>query len=164
MPRRLKCDHCIASRARINISVSLFHALLQVMILITGAHKSFALYKAIEEGVNHMWTVSAFQQHPNTLMICDEDATLELRVKTVKYFKVNYSNIENGLLIYTSSNCKIEFTIVQRSSLNITNNTLESSLYEHFSIKNYNLLHLTWILGLNRITIFFKCHVFLPKR
>lgn len=33
----------------------------EVMILITGAHKSFALYKAIEEGVNHMWTVSAFQ-------------------------------------------------------------------------------------------------------
>lgn len=60
----------------------------EVMVLITGSHKSFALYKAIEEGVNHMWTVSAFQQHPNTLMICDEDATLELRVKTVKYFKV----------------------------------------------------------------------------
>lgn len=58
------------------------------MILITGAHKAFALYKAIEEGVNHMWTVSAFQQHPHTLMVCDEDATLELRVKTVKYFKV----------------------------------------------------------------------------
>ena len=57
------------------------------MILITGAHKSFALYKAIEEGVNHMWTVSAFQQHPRTILVCDEDATLELRVKTVKYFK-----------------------------------------------------------------------------
>lgn len=60
---------------------------LQVMILITGAHKAFALYKAIEEGVNHMWTVSAFQQHPRTIFVCDEDATLELRVKTVKYFK-----------------------------------------------------------------------------
>lgn len=59
----------------------------QVMILITGAHKAFALYKAIEEGVNHMWTVSAFQQHPQTVFVCDEDATLELRVKTVKYFK-----------------------------------------------------------------------------
>lgn len=61
----------------------------EVMILITGAHKAFALYKAIEEGINHMWTVSAFQQHPHVLMICDEDATLELKVKTVKYFKVN---------------------------------------------------------------------------
>lgn len=59
----------------------------EVMILITGSHKSFALYKAIEEGINHMWTVSAFQQHPCTIIICDEDATLELRVKTVKYFK-----------------------------------------------------------------------------
>lgn len=60
---------------------------IQVMILITGAHKAFALYKAIEEGVNHMWTVSAFQQHPRTIFICDDDATLELKVKTVKYFQ-----------------------------------------------------------------------------
>ncbi|XP_071499990.1 glucosamine-6-phosphate deaminase 2-like [Diadema antillarum] len=59
----------------------------EVMILITGAHKAFALYKAIEEGVSHMWTVSAFQQHPRTIFVVDEDATLELRVKTVKYFK-----------------------------------------------------------------------------
>ena len=57
------------------------------MIVITGAHKSFTLYKAVEEGVSHMWTVSAFQQHPRTTFVCDEDATLELRVKTVKYFK-----------------------------------------------------------------------------
>jgi glucosamine-6-phosphate deaminase len=62
----------------------------QVLILITGAHKAFALYKAIEEGVNHMWTVSAFQQHRHTMFMCDEDATLELRVKTVKYFKVRW--------------------------------------------------------------------------
>lgn len=57
------------------------------MILITGAHKALALAKAIEEGVNHMWTVSAFQQHPQSIFVCDEDATLELRVKTVKYFQ-----------------------------------------------------------------------------
>ena len=42
------------------------------MVLITGANKSIALYKAVEEGVCHMWTVSAFQQHSNTLMVCDE--------------------------------------------------------------------------------------------
>lgn len=60
----------------------------EVMILITGAHKALALSRAVEEGVNHMWTVSAFQQHPRASLVCDEDATLELRVKTVKYFKV----------------------------------------------------------------------------
>ncbi|ELU16172.1 hypothetical protein CAPTEDRAFT_150462 [Capitella teleta] len=59
----------------------------EVMVMITGAHKAYALYKAIEEGVNHMWTVSAFQQHPQTIFVCDEDATLELKVKTVRYFK-----------------------------------------------------------------------------
>ncbi|XP_044737070.1 glucosamine-6-phosphate isomerase isoform X1 [Chrysoperla carnea] len=78
----------------------------EVMILITGTHKAFALYKAIEEGVNHMWTVSAFQQHPHTLMICDEDATLELRVKTVKYFKalsaVHHKLIEEDTLVANS--------------------------------------------------------------
>lgn len=63
----------------------------EVMILITGVNKAFALHKAIEEGVNHMWTVSAFQQHPNTIIVCDEDATHELKVKTVKYFKNMWS-------------------------------------------------------------------------
>jgi glucosamine-6-phosphate deaminase len=59
----------------------------EVVIIITGAHKAFALYKAIEEGVNHMWTVSAIQMHQKAMIVCDEDATGELRVKTVKYFK-----------------------------------------------------------------------------
>lgn len=58
-----------------------------VMVIITGANKALALHMAIEEGVNHMWTVSAFQQHPKTIFVCDEDATMELKVKTVKYFK-----------------------------------------------------------------------------
>lgn len=59
----------------------------EVVIIITGIHKSYALYKCVEEGVNHMWTVSAVQQHPKAIIICDEDATMELKVKTVKYFK-----------------------------------------------------------------------------
>jgi glucosamine-6-phosphate deaminase len=67
------------------------------MIIITGAHKAFALHKAIEEGVSHMWTVSAFQQHPKTLFLVDEDATLELRVKTVRYFK-GLMDIHNKLI------------------------------------------------------------------
>ena len=34
-----------------------------------------------------MWTISQVQQHPNCMIVCDDDATLELRVKTVRYFK-----------------------------------------------------------------------------
>ncbi|XP_001639105.2 glucosamine-6-phosphate isomerase 2 [Nematostella vectensis] len=59
----------------------------EVMILITGVAKAYALHRSIEGGVNHMFTVSAFQYHPHTIFVCDEDATLELKVKTVKYFK-----------------------------------------------------------------------------
>lgn len=59
----------------------------EVVVIITGAHKAYALYKCIEEGVSHMWTVSALQLHQRSCVVCDEDATLELRVKTVRYFK-----------------------------------------------------------------------------
>ena len=55
-----------------------------MVIIITGAHKALALQKCIEEGVNHMWTLSSLQLHPHPLIVIDEDATLELRVKTVK--------------------------------------------------------------------------------
>uniref|UniRef100_A0A0K0FXW2 Glucosamine-6-phosphate isomerase n=1 Tax=Strongyloides venezuelensis TaxID=75913 RepID=A0A0K0FXW2_STRVS len=59
----------------------------EVIIIITGQSKAFALHKAIEDGISHMWTVSAFQLHPNTMFIVDEEATMELKVRTVKYFK-----------------------------------------------------------------------------
>lgn len=59
----------------------------EVLIIITGLAKANALYKCIEEGVNHMWTVSAIQMHGCAVIVCDEDATNELKVKTVKYFK-----------------------------------------------------------------------------
>ncbi|ORY07822.1 glucosamine-6-phosphate isomerase [Basidiobolus meristosporus CBS 931.73] len=58
----------------------------EVCLIITGQHKALALAKCIEEGVNHMWTVSCIQLHPSALIVCDEDATQELHVKTVKYF------------------------------------------------------------------------------
>lgn len=41
---------------------------------------------AVEGGVNHMWTVSALQLHRHFVLVCDEPAQQELKVKTVKYF------------------------------------------------------------------------------
>lgn len=69
----------------------------EVMVIITGQSKALALHMAIEEGVNHMWTVSAFQQHPKAIFVSDEDATAELKVKTVKYFK-GLMKIHNKLI------------------------------------------------------------------
>lgn len=59
----------------------------EILIVVTGQRKALALSKAIEEGVNHLWTLSALQMHQRALLVADEDATLELKVKTVKYFK-----------------------------------------------------------------------------
>ncbi|KAF7428497.1 Glucosamine-6-phosphate isomerase (Glucosamine-6-phosphate deaminase) (GNPDA) (GlcN6P deaminase) [Pleurotus ostreatus] len=59
----------------------------EVVVVVTGQRKALALSKAIEEGVNHLWTLSALQMHPWALIVIDEDATAELHVKTVKYFK-----------------------------------------------------------------------------
>lgn len=59
----------------------------EVLVIITGVSKALALHKCIEEGVSHMWTVSCLQQHPRACIACDEDATLECKVKTIRYFK-----------------------------------------------------------------------------
>ncbi|KAJ4293871.1 Glucosamine-6-phosphate isomerase (Glucosamine-6-phosphate deaminase) (GNPDA) (GlcN6P deaminase) [Collariella sp. IMI 366227] len=59
----------------------------EVVVLALGARKALALQRCVEQGVNHMWTLSALQLHPHSMIVCDEDATLELQVKTVKYFK-----------------------------------------------------------------------------
>jgi len=59
----------------------------EVVVVVTGQRKALALSMAIEHGVNHLWTLSALQTHPWALIVVDEDATAELRVKTVKYFK-----------------------------------------------------------------------------
>jgi glucosamine-6-phosphate deaminase len=47
----------------------------EVVVVVTGQRKSLALSKAIEEGVNHLWTLSALQMHPWALIVVDEDAT-----------------------------------------------------------------------------------------
>ena len=59
----------------------------EVAILVTGRDKARALQAAIEGGVNHLCPLSCLQTHPKALIVCDEDATYELKVGTVKYFK-----------------------------------------------------------------------------
>lgn len=70
----------------------------EVLILISGLAKARALHHAIEEGVNHLWTLSCLQLHPKTVLVCDEDATMELKVGTVRYFReIEAGNIDNSL-------------------------------------------------------------------
>ena len=46
-----------------------------------------SLMQAVEGGVSHMCTLSALQMHRKAIIVCDEDATAELKVATYRYFK-----------------------------------------------------------------------------
>ena len=59
----------------------------EVLIIVNGHNKARALYHAVEGSINHIWTISALQMHPKGIIVCDEDATAELKVGTYKYFK-----------------------------------------------------------------------------
>jgi glucosamine-6-phosphate deaminase len=67
----------------------------EVLLIINGYKKARAMQQVVEQGVNHMWTVSALQMHRRAIIVCDEDATMELKVGTVKYFKdIEKNNVQ----------------------------------------------------------------------
>ena len=59
----------------------------EIMILADGYKKARAVYHGIEGGINHLWTISALQLHRRTLMVIDESAASDIKVKTYRYFK-----------------------------------------------------------------------------
>jgi len=72
----------------------------EVLIIVNGYNKSRALQHAVEEGVNHMWTISALQLHPRGMIVCDEAATYELKVGTYKHFKdIEKNNLDPDSLL-----------------------------------------------------------------
>jgi len=74
-------------RQALTVGIATVLAAHEVVIIILGQHKALAVQKCLEEGVNHMWTLTCLQLHPHPLIVVDEEATSELKVKTVKYFK-----------------------------------------------------------------------------
>lgn len=59
----------------------------EVLVMVDSSSKALALHKAIEEGVNHMCTVSALQLHRKGIIVADESACGEIKVSTYRYFK-----------------------------------------------------------------------------
>ncbi|MDP0187737.1 glucosamine-6-phosphate deaminase [Glaesserella parasuis] len=77
----------------LTVGVGTFMDAEEVLILVTGYNKALALQACVEGAVNHLWTISALQLHRRAVVVCDEPATQELKVKTVKYFKQLEKNI-----------------------------------------------------------------------
>jgi len=72
----------------------------QVLIIVSGHNKAHALREAVESGVNHMWTVSCLQLHPHGILVCDDAATVEMKVGTVNYFKdIEQANLDPETLL-----------------------------------------------------------------
>jgi glucosamine-6-phosphate deaminase len=72
----------------------------EVIIIINGYKKARALQKVVEEAINHMWTVSVLQLHPRGVIVCDDEATTELKVGTVSYFKdIESENLNPATLL-----------------------------------------------------------------
>ncbi len=78
----------------LTVGVGTVMAAKEVLVLCNGHNKARALKHAIEESINHMWTVSALQMHPHGNIVCDEPACAEIKVGTYKYFK-DKENVED---------------------------------------------------------------------
>ncbi len=76
----------------------------EVIILATGLGKSLAIYNAVEGAVNNLWPISMFQQHPHFILVCDELAATELKLKTLRYFAFTEgeldANVRDDLVCY----------------------------------------------------------------
>ena len=71
----------------LTVGVGTVLAAREVLVLAVGHKKARALHHAIEESVSHAWTLSALQNHPKGIIVCDEAACAELKVATYRYFK-----------------------------------------------------------------------------
>ncbi|MFC2420064.1 MAG: glucosamine-6-phosphate deaminase, partial [Treponema maltophilum] len=70
----------------------------EVVIMATGRVKARAVAEGVEVSVSHQWAVTALQLHKNAVIVCDDEAGEELKVKTVRYFAEIESHIEERAL------------------------------------------------------------------
>lgn len=74
-------------KTALTVGVATIMSAREVMILCFGYNKAMALQQGVEGSVSQQWTITALQQHPHGIIVCDELATSELKVKTYRYFK-----------------------------------------------------------------------------
>lgn len=74
-------------KSALSIGVATLMEAQEIMILATGHQKALAVQNGVEGAITHMWTVTALQQHQSAIIVSDDAAQQELKVKTVRYFK-----------------------------------------------------------------------------
>lgn len=82
----------------LTVGVGTINSSEEVMILVSGHKKAQALAHGVELGISQMWTISSLQMHKKAVIVCDDAATDELKVGTVKYFKdIEKNNLNNAI-------------------------------------------------------------------
>ena len=93
-------DVNLVPKTALTVGVGTVMSAREVMILTMGHNKARALAEGVEGAYNHQWTISALQTHPAGIIVCDEDATDELKVGTYKYFKdIESANLDPKSLL-----------------------------------------------------------------
>jgi glucosamine-6-phosphate deaminase len=82
-----KGDTSAVPREALTVGVGTVMDAREVMVLVTGYRKARALQAALEGPVSQSCTLSCLQLHRQAVIVCDEQATDELKVGTVRYFK-----------------------------------------------------------------------------
>jgi len=71
----------------LTVGVATVMASRTVVVLATGANKAWAVSRCVEGAVSNAVPITMLQVHKSCVLVIDEEATHELRVKTVRYFQ-----------------------------------------------------------------------------
>ncbi|MDD4361953.1 MAG: glucosamine-6-phosphate deaminase, partial [Bacteroidales bacterium] len=93
-------DLSLVPKTALTVGIQTVMSAREVVVVVSGHNKARAVRHAIEEPINHIWTISALQMHPKGIIVCDEEATEELKHGTYKYFKyIEQDNLDPKSLI-----------------------------------------------------------------
>lgn len=93
-------DLNLVPKTTLTVGIQTIMSAREVVVVVSGHSKARAVRHAIEEPINHVWTISILQTHPKGMIVCDEDATDELKHGTYKYFKyIEKDNLDPETLI-----------------------------------------------------------------
>ena len=93
-------DTNLVPKTALTVGVGTVMAARNVLIIVNGHNKARALQQGVEGGVSQMWTITALQMHPKSIIVCDDAATAELKVGTYKYFlDIEHNNLDPDSLL-----------------------------------------------------------------
>lgn len=72
----------------------------QVLIIASGFHKAHVIKECLEGNINNNCPITVLQNHNKCIIVCDKEATSELKVKTVNYF----DNLQKNTNIFGQPN------------------------------------------------------------